>query len=146
MNRHFIKEKIENAKEKKKLSWEEIARLTGISPVFLIAVCQGKATADKNQAERLCALLELGPEIADQLQKCVDRSWDKQVPTDPVLYRFYEAFGVYGEALRELIWEKFGDGIMSAVDMAISLERVDTAMGPRVKITLDGKFLPYRKG
>ncbi|TFE71074.1 cyanase [Methylacidiphilum caldifontis] len=146
MQRHLIWEKIEEAKESKKLSWEEIARQTGISAVFLVAVCMGKATAEKEQADRICALLGLGPEISDQLQKCVDRSWDKQVPNDPVLYRFYEAFGVYGEAVRELIWEKFGDGIMSAVDMVISLERVDTASGPRVRIVMDGKFLPYRKG
>jgi len=145
MNRDWIKEKILLAKEKKRLSWEELSKKTGISEVFLVAVCFGKAVPKKEQADLLCHVLGLEPEISEALQKPVDRSWEKQIPNDPVLYRFYEAFGVYGEAVRELIWEKFGDGIMSAVDMEISIEKVESSTGPRIKLMLNGKFLPYKK-
>ena len=92
----------------------------------------------------LVALLELPAEASAVLQECPMKIWEQAVPTDPAVYRIYEIMGVYGETIKEIIHEKFGDGIMSAIDYEMYIERKADPKGDRVVVTLDGKFLPYR--
>jgi cyanate lyase len=98
--------------------------------------------ADK--AEALCRTLDLPDEVALALQAFPHKHWDKAVPTDPLVYRFYEMINVYGDTIKELIQEEFGDGIMSAIDFSMDISRVADPKGDRVQIVLNGKFLPYK--
>ena len=98
--------------------------------------------ADK--AEKVCALLDLDAAVAESLQLQPSRGIDPDLMSDPTIYRFHEALAVYGPALKELIHEEFGDGIMSAIDFRMSLDREPDPAGDRVQITMSGKFLPYR--
>lgn len=132
------------AKAAKKMGWEQIAEKTGLAPVFVTSACLGMNSMPKESADRLCAALELPAEVSTALQEFPHKSWDKVVPTDPVLYRFYEIVGVYGETIKQIIGEKFGDGIMSAIDFSMHIEKIPDPKGDRVKITMNGKFLPYR--
>ncbi len=132
------------AKAAKKMGWEQIAEKTGLAPVFTTSACLGMNSMPKENADKLCSALGLSPEVSVALQAYPHKSFDKLVPTDPVLYRFYEIVGVYGETIKQLIGEKFGDGIMSAIDFSMHIEKVPDPKGDRVKITMNGKFLPYR--
>ena len=98
----------------------------------------------KESADALCEVLGLGPEISTELQKYPTKIWDQAVPTDPLIYRLYEIVGVYGETLKEVIQEKFGDGIMSAIDFSMEVDKEENPKGDRVVITMNGKFLPYK--
>jgi len=95
-------------------------------------------------AKKLCNFLELPSEVEVALQKFPLKIWDQQVPTDPLIYRFYEIMGVYGTTFKEIIQEKCGDGIMSAIDFTINIDKKEDPKGDRVVVTLDGKFLPYK--
>ncbi len=144
MKKYEMTEVILAAKVAKKMGWEQIAEKTGLAPVFVASACLGMNSMPKENANRLCAALELPAEVSTALQEFPHKSWDKVVPTDPVLYRFYEIVGVYGETIKQIIGEKFGDGIMSAIDFSMHIEKVPDPKGDRVKITMNGKFLPYR--
>jgi cyanate lyase len=98
----------------------------------------------KDNADKLCAALGLPAEVSAALQEFPHKSFDKLVPTDPVIYRLYEIVGVYGETIKQIIHEKFGDGIMSAIDFSMHIEKVPDPKGDRVKVTMNGKFLPYK--
>ena len=98
----------------------------------------------KANADKLCAALGLAPEVSAALQEFPHKTWDKLVPTDPVVYRLYEIVGVYGETIKQIIAEKFGDGIMSAIDFTMYIEKEPDPKGDRVKVTMSGKFLPYK--
>ncbi|TAM44078.1 MAG: cyanase, partial [Gammaproteobacteria bacterium] len=128
----------------KKMGWEQIAEKTGLAPVFTTSACLGMNSMPKENADKLCSALGLPADVSTALQAYPHKSFDKLVPTDPVLYRFYEIVGVYGETIKQLIGEKFGDGIMSAIDFSMHIEKVPDPKGDRVKITMNGKFLPYR--
>ncbi len=132
------------AKAAKKMGWEQIAEKTGLAPVFTTSACLGMNSMPKENADKLCSALGLPPDVSTALQAYPHKSWDKLVPTDPVLYRFYEIVGVYGETIKQLIGEKFGDGIMSAIDFSMHIEKVPDPKGDRVKITMNGKFLQYK--
>src|SRR5690606_19345928 len=99
---------------------------------------------DKENADKLVAFLGLAPEVSTALQAFPHKHWDKTIPTDPVLYRFYEAINVYGDTMKALIHEKVGDGIMSAIDFTMDIDKIEDPKGDRVKITWNGKFLPYK--
>ena len=144
MKKYEMTEIILAAKVAKKMGWEQIAEKTGLAPVFVTSACLGMNSMPKENADRLCAALELPAEVSTALQEFPHKSWDKVVPTDPVLYRFYEIVGVYGETIKRIIGEKFGDGIMSAIDFSMHIEKIPDPKGDRVKITMNGKFLPYR--
>lgn len=144
MKKIEMTETILAAKAAKKVSWEQIAEHTGLAPVFTTSACLGMNSMPKENADRLCAVLGLMPEVSIALQECPHKSWDKVVPTDPVIYRLYEIVGVYGETIKQIIHEKFGDGIMSAIDFSMHIEKVPDPKGDRVKVTMNGKFLPYR--
>jgi len=132
------------AKESKGLTWEAIGQAIGMSPVWTTSACMGMNSMPKESAEAVCEVLGLGPDICTALQKYPTKVWDQAVPTDPLIYRLYEIVGVYGETLKEVIQEKFGDGIMSAIDFSMEVEKEENPKGDRVVITMNGKFLPYK--
>ncbi|MDP2698800.1 cyanase [Thalassospira sp.] len=144
MKKADVKELILSAKKAKGLGWEEIASKIGMSPVWTTSVCLGMNSAPKEKADMLVALLALPEEASAVIQECPNKIWEQAVPTDPAIYRLYEIVGVYGETAKELIHEKFGDGIMSAIDFEMTIEKKENPKGDRVVVTLDGKFLQYR--
>ena len=137
---------IRASKASKGFTWEQIAAHVGRSPVYITSACLGENSLTTEDAQKLGSLLDLGPDIVDLLQSCPKKgSRSDDVPKDPLLYRFHEINLVYGDALKELIHEKFGDGIMSAIDFTLELEKVEDPKGDRVKVTMCGKFLAYKK-
>lgn len=132
------------AKEAKGATWAAIAEAAGLHEVYVTSACYGMNHLDAGAADQLAGFLDLGPDVSKALQAFPHKSWDKTIPTDPVIYRFYEAINVYGDTMKALIHEKFGDGIMSAIDFTMDIDKVEDPKGDRVKITWNGKFLPYK--
>ena len=147
MTRTEVSQKILAQKRLKQLSWQTIvAEIGGGSPVYLTAALMGQMKLRAEQAERAAALFGLSQEERLLLQEVPYRgSLPGVVPTDPLIYRFYELVQVYGTTWKELIQEEFGDGIMSAIDFDMTIERQPDPKGDRVKLTLSGKFLPYKE-
>ena len=144
MKKLEMTEEVLSAKKQSGLSWEEIAGKVGISPVFLTSAALGMNSLKKDVADSLCEVLELSEEVSDALQKFPNKKWEQTVPTDPLIYRLYEVVGVYGETIKELVHEKFGDGIMSAIDFSMDIDKEEDPKGDRVVIKMNGKFLPYK--
>jgi cyanate lyase len=146
MRRAEVIEKILSAKRLKGLTWEEIsAKIGGASKIIVTAACLGQMKMTKEQAAKAAELFGLGQEEALLLQEVPYRgSLPEMPPTDPLIYRFYELVMVYGTTWKELIQEEFGDGIMSAIDFDMSLERQPDQKGDRVKLGMSGKFLAYK--
>jgi len=142
-----MKRAILEAKKAKGMRWNEIADSIGMAPVWTASLALGESSATEEIAEKLCATLDLDADVAEALQEPpLKGQWlDQTVPTDPLIYRLYEAMAVYGPAVKSCIHEEFGDGIMSAIDFMIDVDRVPDPKGDRVKITMNGKFLPYRR-
>ena|SRR5690625_2493199 len=139
-------EAILQAKKEKGLTFDDLAEAVGRHPVWTASAIMGQATMDKEEAEKLVKLLELDESIIATLQEIPYRgALDETIPVDPLLYRFYEIIQVYGKPMKEIIHEKFGDGIMSAIDFNMDIKRKEHPDGDRVVITLDGKFLPTKK-
>ena len=132
------------AKQEKSLTWESIAAGAGLSPVFVTSACLGMNSLAKEAADKVCTTLDLPAEVSGALQDFPHKHWDKTIPTDPVIYRFYEMINVYGDTIKALIHEKFGDGIMSAIDFTMDIDRLPDPKGDRVKILMTGKFLQYK--
>jgi len=146
MTRAELTEKVLATRLKKGLTWGQIAKEVGRSPVWTTAALLGQMTMNKEEAQKAAKLLGLTDEEMALLQVVPMRgSLDTAVPVDPTIYRFHELVQVYGTTWKELIHEEFGDGIMSAIDYEMSLERMPDPKGDRVKIVMHGKFLPYRK-
>ena len=146
MKRADVTEKILTAKRLKELTWEEIAKkIGGASKIIVTAACMGQMKMTREQASRAGKLFGLGKEEVLLLQEVPYRGSLPQVPpTDPLIYRFYELVQVYGTTWKELIQEEFGDGI-SAIDFDMTMERQPDPKGDRVKLTMSGKFLPYKR-
>lgn len=144
MNKVEMTEAIILAKSSRNLSWEEIADGIGMGTVWVTSACLGMNSMPEEAASRLCALLELGDDVKKALMQYPTKQWQWQVPQDPLVYRLYEIVGVYGETLKEVIQEKFGDGIMSAIDFTMDVEKEENPKGDRVVVTMNGKFLPYK--
>lgn len=144
MNKIEMKEAILQAKFEKGLKWSDIAKAVGLSAEFTCSACLGMNHLERQQAEAVAELLALDNEVSDALQCFPHKSWDHAIPTDPVIYRWYEMVGVYGDTIKELIHEKFGDGIMSAIDFTMSIDKQEDPKGDRVLVTISGKFLPYK--
>ncbi len=139
-------EAIRGLMKQKGLSWASLAQAIGQSPVWTCAACLGQMSMTQDAAEKIAALLGLSATEAALLQDIPYRgALPTEVPTDPLVYRFYELVSVYGTTWKELIQEEFGDGIMSAIDFNMSLEREPDPKGDRVKIVMSGKFLPYQR-
>ena len=145
VNRTQVTELVVMARIKKGLSWAKIAKAVGQSKEWTTAALLGQMTLTSDQAQAVGKTLDL-PEDAVTLLQVVPYkgSLPTSVPTDPLIYRFYELVNVYGTTFKELIHEEFGDGIMSAIDFKMDLKREANAMGDRVSITMSGKFLPYK--
>ncbi|MDT7950669.1 MAG: cyanase [Acetobacteraceae bacterium] len=137
--------KIKAVKKKNGWTWTEVATKLGQSPVWTTAACLGQMSMTAATAEKAGVMFDLTDDEVALLQEAPYRgSLPTQVPTDPLIYRFYELITVYGTTWKELIHEEFGDGIMSAIDFDMSLERQPDQKGDRVKIGMSGKFLPYK--
>ena len=146
MRREQLTEKILDAKRMSGLNWKHIAeRIGGASPILITAALLGQMRLTEEQAARARDLFHLSEAETALLTEVPYRgSLPSVPPTDPLIYRFYELVQVYGTTWKELIQEEFGDGIMSAIDFDMKLERLPDPKGDRVKITMSGKFLPYK--
>lgn len=143
MNKETMSDLIISAKTAKSLTWEKISTDLGMSPVWLTSACLGMNSAPEEKAKAITDYLGLDQEVTDALIAFPTKIWDQAVPTDPLVYRLYEVVGVYGDTLKEVIQEKFGDGIMSAIDFSMEVDKIEHPKGDRVLLTLNGKFLPY---
>ena len=138
-------QKIQQIKKAKRLSWKDIAAAAGFSPVWTCAACLGQMSMPEEAAAAIGRLLELSAAETALLTETPYRgSLPTEVPTDPLIYRFYELISVYGTTWKALIHEEFGDGIMSAIDFDMTLERQPDPKGDRVRIVMSGKFLSYK--
>ena len=144
MNKLQMTDAIIAVKLERGLSWEAIATDLDMSPVWLASACLGMNSAPPQKAQAIADYLGLDAEVAQALAAFPTKIWDQAVPTDPLIYRLYEVVGVYGETLKQVIQEKFGDGIMSAIDFSMEVDKVEDPKGDRVLLTLNGKFLPYK--
>jgi cyanate lyase len=146
MDRRECTEAILAAKAKSAMTFADIAVKVGRSEVWTTSAIFGQAQMEPEEADALVETLGLGHEVATALQDHpLKGSLDGPVPVDPLLYRFHEVTQVYGTTIKALIHEKFGEGIMSAIDFELSIDRIEDPKGDRVKVTYNGKFLPYRK-
>jgi cyanate lyase len=145
MSRLAVTEKIILAKVAKGLKWGDIAAKVGLSKEWVTAGCLGQMTFSAEQAKIVGELFDLDEHDMTWLQVVPYKgSLPTAVPTDPLIYRFYELVSVYGTTFKELIHEEFGDGIMSAIDFNMDMKREAHEKGDRVSITMSGKFLPYK--
>ncbi len=145
MNRNDVTELIITNRLKKGIKWEALAKAVGQSKEWVTAGCLGQMTFTAEQAKTVGEMLDLPAEAVALLQVVPYKgALPTTVPTDPLIYRFYELIMVYGTTIKELIHEEFGDGIMSAIDFSMDITRVPDPKGDRVNIVLNGKFLPYR--
>ena len=145
MNRDDVTEKIVATKVMKSIKWADVAAKVGQSKEWVTAACLGQMTLTEKQAVTVGEIFAL---TADERRwLCVvpyKGSLPTAIPSDPLIYRFYELVNVYGTTLKELIHEEFGDGIMSAIDFKMDLTRESDPKGDRVSIVMSGKFLPYK--
>lgn len=132
------------AKRAKGLTFDQLAAAVGIDTLLLAAALTGQMPLGAKEAERLVATLEVDPTTASALEEIPARG-ARELLDDPTISRLLEVVMVWGPAIKAVIHERFGDGIMSAIDMTASLERVAHPDGDRVRLTLEGKFLPYRR-
>ena len=133
------------AKKAKGMSFADLEAALGLDEVWIASLFYGQATASEQEAGKLADLLSLDPAITSALQEYPTKgSLDPVIPTDPLIYRFYEIMQVYGMPLKDVIQEHFGDGIMSAIDFTVDVDKVEDPKGDRVIVTMNGKFLPYK--
>ncbi len=145
MTRDEVTAAILEAKLAKGLKWADLAAAVGHSKEWVTAGLLGQMTFTPAEAGKLGALLELSPAAIAQLQVVPYKgSLPSAVPTDPLIYRFYELISIYGTTFKALIHEEFGDGIMSAIDFSMDIQREPNEKGDRVHVELSGKFLPYK--
>ncbi|MET7904805.1 cyanase [Streptomyces sp. NPDC005355] len=146
INRSEAAQAVLAARARRAVTWQELADVMGRPPVWATAALLGSHPLTSAEAKTAGALLDLEPSVVEALQlpPVRDTGRSGSSPVDPTVHRFHEVIGLYGPALRELIHEQFGDGIMSAVDFRLDMRRVTDPAGDRVVIVLDGKFLAYR--
>jgi cyanate lyase len=138
------------AKKQKGLTFEQIAKAVGRHKVWVTAALMGQASMSREEAEKAVNVLALGEGVASAVTAALQEppmkgSLDSTVPVDPLIYRFHEITQVYGTTMKAIIHEMFGDGIMSAIDFEIDIQKKEDPKGDRVVVTYSGKFLPYRK-
>ncbi len=145
MSRIAVTEKIITYKVAKGIKWSDVAAKVGLSKEWTTAACLGQMTLTAEQANVVAEMFDLSDTEKKWLTVVPYKgSLPTSVPTDPLIYRFYELVNVYGTTFKELIHEEFGDGIMSAIDFKMDLKREPNPAGDRVSITMSGKFLPYK--
>lgn len=136
---------IRSAKAAKNIKWADAAKTIGRSKEWTTAACLGQMAFSKEDAEKIGAVFDLPDEAIAWLQIAPYKgSLPTAVPSDPLIYRWYEIVAVYGTTIKELIHEEFGDGIMSAIDFSLHISREADPKGDRVKVVMSGKFLPYK--
>jgi cyanate lyase len=143
-----ITQAILTAKAKKGISWASLAKELGATDVWLASCVYGENSMLPEMANELSGLLDLDESAKTFLTAFPTKGnslGDKVIPTDPLMYRFYEILCVYGSSLKEIIQEKCGDGIMSAIDFTLEVEKVADPKGDRIVVHMNGKFLPYRR-
>lgn len=145
MNRAEVTAQILENKVRKGMQWSQVAKAVGQSKEWVTAACLGQMTFTKSQAEIIGGLFDLSDEAIAWLQIVPYKgSLSTSIPTDPLIYRWYEIVNIYGTTIKELIHEEFGDGIMSAIDFSMDIQRETDPKGDRVQVVLSGKFLPYK--
>lgn len=144
MKKAEVVEAVVLAKKAKGLTWEGIAGELGMGTVWVTSACLGMNSMPESAAAKVCELLGLPAEAKAALMEYPTKTWEQSIPQDPLIYRLYEIVGVYGETLKEVIQEKFGDGIMSAIDFSLDVDKEENPKGDRVVVTMNGKFLPYK--
>jgi cyanate lyase len=145
MNRMDVTEKIISTKVSKGIKWSDVAEKVGQSKEWVTAACLGQMQMTKEQANAVGKIFGLTAEEKKWLQVVPYKgSLPTAVPTDPLIYRFYELVSVYGTTFKELIHEEFGDGIMSAIDFKMDMQRQNDPNGDRVQIVMSGKYLAYK--
>ena len=145
MKREDVTDLIAFRRMKQGVKWADVAQRVGQSKEWTAAACLGQMQMTKLQAETVGRMFDLPEEAVLLLQSVPYKgSLPTAVPTDPLIYRLYELVSVYGTTIKELIHEEFGDGIMSAIDFSMHIEKVPDPKGDRVKVTMNGKFLPYK--
>ena len=140
-----ITDKLFAAKQKLGLSFADLGEALGRDEVWVAALFYGQARASNEEAGKLASILGLEAEAPKMLSDFPIKGLGPVVPTDPLIYRFYEIMQVYGMPLKAVIHEKFGDGIMSAIDFTLDVEKEADPRGDRVRVVMSGKFLPYKK-
>ena len=146
MTKSQMIEAILAAKAAKRTTWTAIAKAVGLSEVYVTSACLGENALSADEAKKVGKLLKLKPAVTRALTEFATKGEAAPtVPKEPLTYRFQEIIYVYGRTMKELIEEKFGPGIMSAIDFTMDIERVADPKGDRVKITMNGKFLGYKK-
>jgi cyanate lyase len=141
-----ITQKLLAAKKAKGLAFADLEKAVGRDEVWIAAVIYRQASASEDEASKIVSALGLEPDIAAELMEFpVKGSLDPVIPTDPLIYRFYEIMQVYGMPMKAVIQDKFGDGIMSAIDFTLDVEKEEDPKGDRVKVIMSGKFLSYKK-
>lgn len=145
MNLPELTEKLLEAKRKKGLTFAKLANKLDRDEVWVAALLYRQARASEREAETLAKVLGIEKAVAMELTDFPVKGLGPVVPTDPLVYRFYEIMQVYGMPMKAVIHEKFGDGIMSAIDFTLDIDKVEDPKGDRVKVTMNGKFLPYKK-
>jgi cyanate lyase len=144
-DRKEVTKMILSSKVMKGIKWADVAKDVGLSKEWVTAACLGQMTLDKQQAEKVGKIFGLSDEAVAWLQVVPYKgSLPTAVPTDPLIYRWYEIVNVYGTTIKELIHEEFGDGIMSAIDFSMDIVREPDPKGDRVNVVLSGKFLGYK--
>ena len=145
MTREDVTDLIYSAKAQKGIKWADVAKKLKLSKEWTTAACLGQMTLTAAQAETIGKIFGLPKEAIKLLQVVPYKgSLPTAVPTDPLIYRWYEIVNVYGTTIKELIHEEFGDGIMSAIDFSMDIVREPDPKGDRVNVKLSGKFLPYK--
>ena len=140
-----ITENLLAAKTRKGLSFADLGKVIERDEVWIAALFYRQASASGDEANKLALTLGLDTEVMEALTECPTKGLGPVVPTDPLIYRLYEIMQVYGMPLKAVIHEKFGDGIMSAIDFTMNVDKEEDPKGDRVKLTMSGKFLPYKK-
>jgi cyanate lyase len=146
MTKSEMTEAVLASKKKKKASWTAIAQAAGLSEVYTTSACLGENALDPEAAQKVAGFLDLAPAVAEALAEFANKGEAAPtIPKEPLAYRFQEIIYVYGRTLKEIVEEKFGAGIMSAIDFTMEIEKVPDPKGDRIKVTMNGKFLPYKK-
>jgi cyanate lyase len=145
MNIPDITEKLLAAKKQKRLSFADLEKRVGRDEIWIAALIYRQTSASQEEAEKLVSALGLEEKFAEALTEFPSKGLGPVVPTDPLIYRFYEIMQVYGMPMKAVIHEKFGDGIMSAIDFTLDVEKETDPKGDRVRVVMSGKFLPYKK-
>jgi len=141
----MITEKLLSAKQAKGLSFADLEQLLGRDEVWIASAFYRQSAMSEEEASKLLDALGLNADLITELTAYPTKGLGPVVPTDPLIYRFYEIMQVYGMAMKDVIQEKFGDGIMSAIDFTLDVDKVEDPKGDRVVVTMNGKFLSYKK-